>query len=184
MLSPKTVDWDYWVTEIHFRWAVPCGWWTDLETGERLERDWSEACLLIVTEVAEATEGLRKGLMDDKLPHRPMIEVELADVLIRLCDMAGGFKFKPFEGYPGSEIVTFDAESKTGQLMEIVGCVTDLHVAGDKANASTMLIYHIFKFCDMYDYDIIGAMKEKHQFNKVRADHKLENRKKDGGKKF
>jgi NTP pyrophosphatase (non-canonical NTP hydrolase) len=27
--------------------------------------------------------------MDDKLPHRPAIEVELADALIRICDLAG-----------------------------------------------------------------------------------------------
>lgn len=26
--------------------------------------------------------------MDDKLPHRPMIEVELADAVIRIFDMA------------------------------------------------------------------------------------------------
>ena len=32
----------------------------------------------------------RKGLMDDKLPHRPMLEVELADAVIRVFDMAGG----------------------------------------------------------------------------------------------
>ena len=35
-------------------------------------------------------EGDRKALMDDKLPHRLMLEVELADSLIRLVDMAEG----------------------------------------------------------------------------------------------
>lgn len=45
--------------------------------------------MLIVSEVAEAMEGHRKGLMDDKLPHRPMIEVELADAVIRIADLAG-----------------------------------------------------------------------------------------------
>jgi hypothetical protein len=34
-------------------------------------------------------EGYRKGLMDDKLPHRKMIEVELADAVIRCFDLAG-----------------------------------------------------------------------------------------------
>lgn len=37
-------------------------------------------------------EGHRKGLMDDKLPHRPMLEVELADAMIRILDLAGGMK--------------------------------------------------------------------------------------------
>jgi hypothetical protein len=35
-------------------------------------------------------EGARKGLMDDKLPARTMLEVELADAVIRIFDMAGG----------------------------------------------------------------------------------------------
>jgi NTP pyrophosphatase (non-canonical NTP hydrolase) len=46
--------------------------------------------MLAVTELAEALEGHRKGLMDDKLPHRPMLEVELADALIRIFDTAQG----------------------------------------------------------------------------------------------
>ena len=37
--------------------------------------------MLIVSEIAEAMEGERKDLMDDKLPHRKMAEVELADAL-------------------------------------------------------------------------------------------------------
>ena len=48
--------------------------------------------MLIITEIAEAMEGYRKGIRDDKLPHRLMslmIEVELADAVIRICDLAG-----------------------------------------------------------------------------------------------
>ena len=41
------------------------------------------------SEISEAMEGHRKGLMDDKLPHRQMIEVEIADAVIRLFDLAG-----------------------------------------------------------------------------------------------
>ena len=44
---------------------------------------------LIHSELSEAMEGLRKELMDDHLPHRPMAEVELADAIIRICDFAG-----------------------------------------------------------------------------------------------
>lgn len=72
------------------------GWWTDPETGERLpltpERV-AQKLMLIVSEVAEAMEGHRKGLQDDKLPHRPMMEVELADALIRIGDLAGAMGF-------------------------------------------------------------------------------------------
>lgn len=38
-------------------------------------------------------EGERKDLMDDKLPHRRMAEVELADTLIRILDYAAGFGY-------------------------------------------------------------------------------------------
>jgi NTP pyrophosphatase (non-canonical NTP hydrolase) len=41
------------------------------------------------SEVSEGMEGHRKGLMDDKLPHRSMLEVELADAVIRIADLAG-----------------------------------------------------------------------------------------------
>lgn len=72
---------------------VKAGWWSDLTTGERIERNRGEMLMLVVTEVAEAMEGERKGLMDDKLPHRPMAEVELADVVIRILDYCGGFGY-------------------------------------------------------------------------------------------
>lgn len=50
--------------------------------------DGTELCL-IHSEISEAMEGARTGAMDDKLPHRPMLEVELADAIIRICDFAG-----------------------------------------------------------------------------------------------
>lgn len=67
-------------------------WWHD-EDGNRLERNKGELLCLIHSEVSEAMEGERKGLMDDKLPHRPMAEVELADVFIRVADYAAGFGY-------------------------------------------------------------------------------------------
>lgn len=68
-------------------------WWIDLKTGERLSRNKGELLMLIVSEIAEAMEGERKNLMDDKLPHRKMAEVELADALIRIFDYAGAHGF-------------------------------------------------------------------------------------------
>ncbi len=65
-------------------------WWLDINTGEPLQRNVGELLMLAVSELAEAMEGHRKNLMDDKLPHRTMFEVELADCLIRLLDIAGG----------------------------------------------------------------------------------------------
>ncbi len=43
---------------------------------------------LIHSEISEAMEGYRKDLPDDKLPHRLAVEVELADAMIRIGDLA------------------------------------------------------------------------------------------------
>ena len=101
------------------------GWWCDINTGEPLVRPVPEMLCLIHSEVSEALEGFRKDLNDDHLPNRSMLEVELADAVIRIFDMAGGLNL-----------------------------------------------------------DIAGALVEKLNYNDNRTDHKLENRKLDGGKKI
>lgn len=70
--------------------AANSKWWHDLETGHPIKRNIGELLMLTVSELAEAMEGHRKNLMDDKLPHRTMFEVELADTIIRIFDMVGG----------------------------------------------------------------------------------------------
>lgn len=61
-------------------------WNTDLITGQPLQRNKLEMMMLIVGEIAEAQEGVRKDLMDKWLPHRKQEEVELADAVIRIID--------------------------------------------------------------------------------------------------
>ena len=73
--------------------AVQGGWWSNLETGLRKERNKGELLCLIHSEISEAMEGERKGLMDGHLPQRKMAEVELADALIRIFDYAGAFGY-------------------------------------------------------------------------------------------
>ena len=65
-------------------------WWIDLQTGQPIKRNIGELLMLSVSELSEALEGHRKDLQDDKLPHRKMFEVEIADCMIRLLDIAGG----------------------------------------------------------------------------------------------
>lgn len=71
---------------------VDAGWWTDVETGETMKGNQlfiASKLLMIHSEISEATEAHRKNLFDDKLPHRHGVEVELADAVIRIFDLAG-----------------------------------------------------------------------------------------------
>lgn len=67
-------------------------WYYDLQTGERLSLNKGERFALMHSELSEAFEGERKDLMDSHLPHRKAVEVELADLLIRVFDYAGEHK--------------------------------------------------------------------------------------------
>lgn len=177
------VDWSVWIQRIHFNWAVPKGWWTDLETDEPKERDFSELCMLIVTELAEAMEGIRKGCMDDHLPERKMAEVEIADAVIRLLDMAGGFGFKIQTSLPPmSEPM---ATTQGGYLLYIVELVCELNrtQTSKRSFVAGYFVQKCINFCADNGYDLMSAIEEKLAYNHNREDHKLENRKAEGGKK-
>src|SRR5271156_5579757 len=68
-------------------------WWQDPVTQQPIQRNKGELIALIHSELSECLEGERKNIMDDKLPHRRMAEVELADALIRIFDYAGAFGY-------------------------------------------------------------------------------------------
>ena len=104
--------------------AVNGGWWHD-KNGKKTDRNVGELLCLVHSEISEAMEGARKGLMDSHLKHKSMMEVELADAVIRIFDLA---------------------ESK--------------------------------------GFNLGQTIYEKLEYNKLRADHKIVNRLKDGGKKF
>ena len=74
--------------------ASSAGWWRNPKSGQDPRENpmcFSQKLCLIHSEISEAMEGDRKGLQDDHLPHRSMREVELADALIRIFDLAGAY---------------------------------------------------------------------------------------------
>lgn len=75
------------------------GWWNAKDEAllPIMGEKYSKECATLIasklalchSEISEALEGMRKNLMDDHLPHRPMVEVELADTIIRILDLCG-----------------------------------------------------------------------------------------------
>jgi NTP pyrophosphatase (non-canonical NTP hydrolase) len=90
--------------------SAGAGWWTspaDLDVAELVRGAHQEPSptlrflanaviaqkiALVHSELSEALEGARKNKADDHLPHRLSIEVELADALIRIFDLAGALQ--------------------------------------------------------------------------------------------
>lgn len=65
--------------------SVEMGWHNKL-------RESGTLIALMHSELSEALEGLRRERMDDHLTDRRMVEVELADCIIRIFDAAGLWK--------------------------------------------------------------------------------------------
>lgn len=71
--------------------ARASGWWVEHDAmPEGMRKHFIAGKIALVhSEVSEALEGFRKGLMDDHIPTRPAVEVEFADAMIRMFDLAG-----------------------------------------------------------------------------------------------
>lgn len=174
-------------------------WWRSLDTGERIGRSIGQMCMLMVSEVAEAMEGARKGLQDDKLPHRPMVEVEMADVVIRLADLAGALRLTLY-----SYDAALDSEDTGTNLLHICDDIIKFYHEFEQietvsidtfseltdaehdmlCNAASEILARVSMFCFENGLDLWGAVDEKRAFNRVREDHKVEARKQEGGKKW
>lgn len=71
--------------------ARDAGWWAFSSGDINNPLHFSNKLCLIHSEISEAMEADRKHLNDSHLPDRPGREVELADALIRIFDLAGGY---------------------------------------------------------------------------------------------
>lgn len=186
--------------EIHAS-NVKAGWWTDIKTNEPTlaTRNRAELLMLVVSEVSEADHGLVNALMDDKLPHLPMFNVEIADVAIRLFDMIGA------ENSLYGDTVDIDIVAVIDEADEAVNCdgeddatwfkviVNELSAAMEHLRKSRTVKYReyiqraqvmAFAVAEEHGIDLRDVIEQKLNFNANRFDHKIENRLLQDGKKF
>lgn len=170
-------------TRVH---AANQKWWHDLTTGEPIDRNTDEMLMLVVSELAEAMEGHRKSLMDDKLPHRRMAEVEVADALIRLLDIAGAYEFDLEADYMANPIPWGDNFAEN--LMKVVRVLAYDSVYHQDPEGLrrivTSAIFALIALSEHEGFDLDGAFEEKMLFNTTRHDHTREGRLAPGGKQY
>lgn len=168
-------------------------WWHDRE-GNRLERNKGELICLFHSEVSEGSEGFFTDAMDDKLPHHPMIAVEMADTKIRIADYSAGFghDLETAETRLLDALGTFDPAEWSeleihaiihlhlSKAMECERKGRTFEVAGWLNGALSI----IHDYCADREWDLDGIMEEKLAFNLTREDHTYEARERADGKKW
>lgn len=169
---------------------LAAGWWTDLATGQPLDRNKAEILMLTVSELSEASAGFFSGEQDDHLPHLPMFDVELGDVCIRLYDQIGAMLAAGM--VIGSQHVPLPVNrgDADAELMQVVNILSEAmeHVRKNRLQEYTdslcEALYAVEDIAVYYEVDLPAVIQMKRAYNANRLDHKREARAADGGKAF
>lgn len=166
---------------------VEAGWWTNISTNESIveTRNRPEMLCLIGSEMIEAyTDGFAP---DGHLPDFPAFHVEIADTAIRILDLAGAdqidlenpkSKSQAAVGVPQSDVMTV--------LTLIVGHALEGYRKSNtqKYHEAVASAYAtLWEIAKVYQFDLMEVIEAKVKYNANRADHKIENRLKEDGKK-
>lgn len=173
-----------------------------------------QAAILMQSELAEMTEAIRKNLKSEKIPEYSNEVEELADFVIRILDFAGGknqdltmqinddliiedslIAFKEMTLSFDFSAILADVISKPCWIATLHELTCHLTTAtpvvffeeGQKEDfRSTIkqMLFYAFAYAEEYRLPLLGAIDAKMEYNLNRPDHKLENRAKEGGKKW
>ena len=166
--------------EIHDQ-NVKAGWWDEHLDNKRAR--YKTAMALCSSELSEALEGARKSLMDDHLPQYRMFEVEIADTIIRVLDLAGALEISlnSVDELKDEFVEQFAEEGYTipEQIFEAKATLDRRQRACIRRMLAASLA-----IADFNGINIWKIVAEKRAYNASRADHKRENRAAAGGKAF
>ncbi len=182
---------------------IAAGWWKQTRLPDEnihpgaaptmltLPRNVGELLALIHSEISEADVGFDADLMDDKLPHRRMTEVELADVSICVLDMLGFYAPKWVQDDRDSGPLALPLYAYWPDWCRLMHRTTTEALEhfrkgreeeGCRSLDKLLGVVHFAAI--QFGYDLTGAIIEKRAFNQTRSDHQLSNRAASGGKQF
>lgn len=159
--------------EIHAE-NVAKGWWDN-------ERSIATFSNLFHSELSEAMEGDRKGLMDDHLPQYEMYWVELGDFVIRVLDYLGDAEWDWVDG-------GFYASPPTICHRDVAIAVLHSKVSKFYKEFDLKSLAVAVKLCFRHAYfkkvDLLSIINEKRLYNSTRKDHTRDARAAEGGKRY
>lgn len=145
--------------------SVIRGWWP-----EDVDLNWKK--VLIVSEVCEAVEGVRKDTMDKHLPHLKEEHVELADTVIRILELLA---YEKRWGQCRVDDLPYYVE-KSEFYLDLIN-----HLNGGEFNDALEII---FGYADQNGIALLDIIEQKNNYNKTRTDHTKEEREGKNGKRF